>query len=113
MERVEREIKSLKPEHPDAKVEISGGINRPPLEESATAELLKLCQAAGKKLGITIDSAVVGGASDGNFAGLHTRVLDGLGAVGSGAHALTENVSITHLLERKNLLVELVREILK
>ena len=113
MERVEREIKSLKPAHPDAKIEISGGINRPPLEESATAELLKLCQAAGKKLGITIDSAVVGGASDGNFAGLHTRVLDGLGAVGSGAHALTENVSIPHLLERKNLLVELVREILK
>jgi glutamate carboxypeptidase len=113
MERVEREIKSLKTIHPEAKIEITGGINRPPLEERATKELLNLCEKAGKNIGITIDSAVVGGASDGNFAGIHTRVLDGLGAVGSGAHALTENVSIPHLEERTKLLIELVREILK
>jgi glutamate carboxypeptidase len=113
MERVEREIKSLKTTHPEAKIEISGGINRPPLEERSTKELFNLCEKAGKNIGITIDSAVVGGASDGNFAGIHTRVLDGLGAVGSGAHALTENVSIPHLEERTKLLIELVREILK
>ena len=45
--------------------------------------------------------------------GIHTRVLDGLGAVGSGAHALTENVSIPHMQERSKLLVEMVNEILK
>ena len=113
MERVEREIKSLKTIHPEARIEITGGINRPPLEERATKELFNLCEKAGKNIGIPIDSAVVGGASDGNFAGIHTRVLDGLGAVGSGAHALTENVSIPHLEERTKLLIELVREILK
>ena len=113
MERVEREIKSLKPSHPEARIEISGGINRPPLEEKSTSELMKLCEVSAKRIGIEIGSAVVGGASDGNFAGIHTRVLDGLGAVGSGAHALTENVSIPHLEERSKLLVELVREILK
>ncbi|MGA0902021.1 MAG: M20/M25/M40 family metallo-hydrolase [Candidatus Nanopelagicaceae bacterium] len=113
MERVENEIKSIKPSSAEARIEISGGINRPPLEEESTKELFKLCEISAKKLGITIGSAVVGGASDGNFAGIHTRVLDGLGAVGSGAHALTENVSIPHLEERSKLLVELVREILK
>ena len=65
------------------------------------------------KLGMArIGSAVVGGASDGNFAGIHTQVLDGLGAVGSGAHALTENISISHLEPRARLVVELVKEIL-
>jgi len=114
MERVEREIKSLKPSHPEARIEIAGGINRPPLEESATKELYEICTKAAAKLGIKpIGSAVVGGASDGNFAGIHTRVLDGLGAVGSGAHALTENVSIPHMEERSKLLVEMINEILK
>jgi glutamate carboxypeptidase len=59
-----------------------------------------------------IGSAVVGGASDGNFAGIYTQVLDGLGAVGSGAHALTENISVKDLEPRAKLLVELVKEIL-
>ncbi len=114
MERVEKEIRTLKPSHPEAKIEVTGGINRPPLEESATKELYEICEAAAKKLGIKpIGSAIVGGASDGNFAGIHTRVLDGLGAVGSGAHALTENVSIPHMQERSKLLVEMVNEILK
>jgi glutamate carboxypeptidase len=59
-----------------------------------------------------IGSAIVGGASDGNFAGIHTQVLDGLGAVGSGAHALTENISITDLEPRAKLLVALTKAIL-
>ncbi len=59
-----------------------------------------------------IGSAIVGGASDGNFAGIHTEVLDGLGAVGSGAHALTENISITDLEPRSKLLAALTRAIL-
>ncbi|MFZ9879685.1 MAG: acetylornithine deacetylase, partial [Candidatus Nanopelagicaceae bacterium] len=55
---------------------------------------------------------IVGGASDGNFAGIHTQVLDGLGAVGSGAHALTENISINDLEPRTKLLSALVKELL-
>ena len=54
MERVEREIKSLKTIHPEARIEISGGINRPPLEERATKELFNLCEKAGKNSVLSI-----------------------------------------------------------
>ena len=57
-------------------------------------------------------SASVGGASDGNFAGIHTKVLDGLGAVGGGAHAAHEHILASHLAPRSELLHELIKEIL-
>ena len=113
MERVKSGIYSLKTSHPEAKIEVSGGINRPPLEKSTTEFLYLKLEEVAERLGMgKIGSAVVGGASDGNFAGIHTQVLDGLGAVGSGAHALTENVSIKDLEPRTILLTELVKEIL-
>lgn len=113
MERVKSAIYALTPNHSDARIEVSGGINRPPLEKSATESLYLKLESVTEKLGMgKIGSAVVGGASDGNFAGIHTQVLDGLGAVGSGAHALTENVSIKDLEPRTRLLTALVKEIL-
>jgi len=113
MERVKSAIYALMPNHSDARIEVSGGINRPPLEKSATESLYLKLESVAEKLGMgKIGSAVVGGASDGNFAGIHTQVLDGLGAVGSGAHALTENVSIKDLEPRTKLLTALVKEIL-
>jgi glutamate carboxypeptidase len=113
MERVKSAIYALTPTNPEARIEVSGGINRPPLEKSATENLYLKLESVAAKLGMgEIGSAVVGGASDGNFAGIHTQVLDGLGAVGSGAHALTENISINDLEPRAKLLVELVKEIL-
>jgi len=113
MERVKSAIYALTPNHSDARIEVSGGINRPPLEKSATESLYLKLESVAEKLGMgKIGSAVVGGASDGNFAGIHTQVLDGLGAVGSGAHALTENVSIKDLEPRTKLLTALVKEIL-
>jgi glutamate carboxypeptidase len=113
MERVKSAIYALTPNHSDARIEVSGGINRPPLEKSATEPLYLKLESVAEKLGMgKIGSAVVGGASDGNFAGIHTQVLDGLGAVGSGAHALTENVSIKDLEPRTKLLTALVKEIL-
>jgi len=113
MERVKSAIYALSPNHSDARIEVSGGINRPPLEKSATESLYLKLESVVEKLGMgKIGSAVVGGASDGNFAGIHTQVLDGLGAVGSGAHALTENVSIKDLEPRTKLLTALVKEIL-
>ncbi len=113
MERVKSAIYSLTTTNPEARIEVSGGINRPPLEKSATEALYLKLENVAKKLGMDeIGSAVVGGASDGNFAGIHTQVLDGLGAVGSGAHALTENISIKDLEPRTKLLVAFVREIL-
>jgi glutamate carboxypeptidase len=113
MERVKSAIYSLTTNDPEARIEVSGGINRPPLEKSATEALYLKLENVAKKLGMDeIGSAVVGGASDGNFAGIYTQVLDGLGAVGSGAHALTENISIKDLEPRTKLLVAFVKEIL-
>jgi glutamate carboxypeptidase len=113
MERVKSAIYSLTTTNPEARIEVSGGINRPPLEKSATEALYLKLENVAKKQGMgEIGSAIVGGASDGNFAGIHTEVLDGLGAVGSGAHALTENISIKDLEPRTKLLVAFVKEIL-
>lgn len=113
MERIKSAIYALRAEHPEARVEVSGGINRPPLEASATKSLYEKFTKVTEKLGIPpIGSAIVGGASDGNFAGIHTEVLDGLGAVGSGAHALTEQIIISELEPRTRLLHALVTEIL-
>jgi len=113
MERVKMAIYALKPEHEGARIEVSGGINRPPLEKSATQSLYEKLETVANELRMgPIGSAIVGGASDGNFAGIHTEVLDGLGAVGSGAHALTENISITDLEPRTKLLAALTRAIL-
>ena len=113
MERVKMAIYALKPEHEGARIEVSGGINRPPLEKSATQSLYEKLETVASELGMgSIGSAIVGGASDGNFAGIHTEVLDGLGAVGSGAHALTENISINDLEPRSKLLAALTRAIL-
>ncbi len=113
MERVKMAIYALKPEHEGARIEVRGGINRPPLEKSATQSLYEKLETVANELRMgPIGSAIVGGASDGNFAGIHTEVLDGLGAVGSGAHALTENISITDLEPRSKLLAALTRAIL-
>ena len=113
MQRVQEAIKSLKAIHPEARIEVTGGINRPPLETSATQSLYEKCETVAKQLGMApLGSASVGGASDGNFAGIHTQVLDGLGAVGEGAHATHEHILASHLEPRSNLLAALVKEIL-
>jgi len=113
MQRVQSAIHSLTTIHSDAKLEVTGGINRPPLETSATQAIYEKCEAVAKNLGMTpLGSASVGGASDGNFAGIHTHVLDGLGAVGEGAHATHEHILASHLQPRSRLLAALVREIL-
>ena len=65
-------------------------------------------QAAAARLGIPIDEGTSGGGSDGNTTSLHTATLDGLGAVGDGAHAAHEHLSIRHLVERTALLAELL-----
>ncbi|MBU3692687.1 MAG: M20 family metallopeptidase [Candidatus Nanopelagicaceae bacterium] len=113
MQRVQEAIKTLKPIHPEAKIEVTGGINRPPLETSATTALYEKCEAVAKQLGqAPLGSASVGGASDGNFAGIHTQVLDGLGAVGNGAHATHEHILASYLEPRSALLAALAKEIL-
>lgn len=111
--RVDEAIRAFKPTNKDARIEISGGLNRPPLEPSSTRYLYERAEKVAEKMGMTLGGASVGGASDGNFAAAAgAQVLDGLGAVGSGAHALSEWVSISAIDERIHFLHNLIEDLL-
>ncbi|WP_407935711.1 M20 family metallopeptidase [Jatrophihabitans cynanchi] len=112
--RVDRAMRSLRPVLNGAEVIVSGGPNRPPLEPGASRSLYLLACALSESLGLPApQSASVGGASDGNFtAGVGTPTLDGLGAVGGGAHADHEHVLVDALPGRTALLVALIAELL-
>lgn len=113
-DRVDAAMHALTVTLPGAAVEILGGRNRPPMEESAARDLFTEAVAIGEELGLTpFDGIAVGGASDGNYtAGIGVPTLDGCGAVGGGAHAETEHVSVSMIAERTTLLTELVRRVL-
>jgi glutamate carboxypeptidase len=108
--RLDRKFRSLRPFDKVCRLEISGGINRPPLERTpAVVGLFRKAQAAARELGFEVDEASVGGGSDGNFtAALGIPTLDGLGAVGEGAHALNESVVISEIPRRTALLARLI-----
>jgi len=112
--RVDTAIRALKPLHPEARIEITGGLNRPPLETTSTMELYERAEKVAARIGMPpLGHASVGGASDGNFAAAAgAKVLDGLGAVGSGAHATTESISIKALEERSAFLHEFIKDLL-
>lgn len=105
-----RKLHSLKPILAGAKLEIRGGVNRPPLERSpAVGVLFALAKAKMTRMGLPLDEASTGGGSDGNLtAGLGVPTLDGLGAVGNGAHSPREHVLIRALPERAALLAALL-----
>ena len=115
LERIEKALHQLTPQHPDARIEISGGINRPPLETSSTLELYEKLEAVAKSLGMpAIGHASVGGASDGNLAAAAgAKVLDGLGADGHGAHAPSEYIKISTIEPRIKLTNAFLIELLK
>ncbi len=112
-QRMAKTILGLQPVHPGAALVISGGMNRPPWEISASGErLFQLAQRAGARLGLELWPAGTGGGSDGNFtAALGTPTLDGLGPVGEDAHALTEWVDVSSLAVRSALLAELLMDL--
>ena len=114
MERVERALRAITPLHPEARIEVVGGINRPPLELTATAELYQTLESVAKRLGLPeVGSASVGGASDGNFAAAAgAKVLDGLGAVGDGAHAPHEHILSSSIPGRIALLAAFIKELM-
>ena len=113
LERIDNAIRTLKSDV--AKVEVTGGINRPPLEESSTSELHAKFEKVAASLGFPeIGKASVGGASDGNLAAAAgAKVLDGLGAVGHGAHAPTEFINVSYLEPRIKLTNTFIVELLK
>jgi glutamate carboxypeptidase len=108
-ELVERNVHSLEPFHPAARLEIHGGVNRPPMERAQAANLFRQARELGHHLGMELDEAFTGGGSDGNFtAALGIPTLDGLGAVGDGAHARHEHILIRALPRRLALLAALL-----
>jgi len=104
--RIERKFASLKAGDKRCSLVISGGINRPPMERTrGTVKLFERAQVLAKELGIDLKEASTGGASDGNFtSALGVPTLDGMGAVGEGAHASHESILIEHLAPRTALL---------
>ena len=113
-DRVDSAIRGLRPVLSGAVLDVRGGPNRPPLERSASEALYDRARAVAARLGLPdLTCAAVGGASDGNFtAGVGTPTLDGLGAVGGGAHAEDEHVIVSELPGRTSLLRALVADLL-
>jgi glutamate carboxypeptidase len=107
---LEKQFASLKPFDKRCTIEVSGGLNRPPLERSAGVQrLFKLAQNLASDLDVTLEESSTGGGSDGNFtAALGVPTLDGLGAVGEGAHAPNESLLIDRIADRTALLAKLV-----
>ena len=114
LKRVDAAIRNLKAVNSDARYEITGGFNRPPLETSSTMALYERAEKVAKELGMPhLGHASVGGASDGNFAAAAgAQVLDGLGAIGDGAHAAHEWVDISTLEIRSTFLHALIKDLL-
>ena len=112
-DRLEAEMSRLTATLAGARVEVSGGMNRPPMHESMTKELFAIAEKVADDYGITgLRGVAVGGGSDGNLtAAVGVRTLDGLGAVGAGAHAETEHVQLDAMPERAALVAGLVQTI--
>jgi glutamate carboxypeptidase len=110
---IDRRLRSLKSFNRKCRLEISGVINRPPMERTpGVAALYKKAAAIARHLGWKLEEAAVGGGSDGNFtAALGIPTLDGLGGVGEGAHATHESILISELPRRAALLAGLIETI--
>jgi len=107
---IDEKMHSLRAQDSRCKVEVTGGINRPPMERSERGVMLYHRAArVGESLGLKIDEQSTGGGSDGNFtAALGVPTLDGLGAVGEGAHAVHESILVQHIAPRVALLAGLI-----
>ncbi len=107
---LEKKFRRLKPFDKRCAIEITGGLNRPPMERSAgIVQLFRLAQKLGRELGVQVEESMTGGGSDGNFtAALGVATLDGLGAVGEGAHAANESILTDRIADRTALLAKLL-----
>jgi glutamate carboxypeptidase len=106
---IERAIRAIEPSTPGTALDIEGGLRVPPMERTERNRALwGEAVAAGERLDLHLDEYTSGGASDGNTTSRYCATLDGLGAIGDGAHALHEAVSIAGMVERAALLAELL-----
>jgi glutamate carboxypeptidase len=112
-QELEKKFAALKPFDPDCSIELSGGINRPPMERTeGTVRLFGLAQGIAQSMGWKLEESSTGGGSDGNFtSALGVSTLDGLGALGEGAHAPHESVVIQELPQRTALLTTLIQSV--
>jgi glutamate carboxypeptidase len=110
---LERKFQLLQRFDPGCTIELSGGINRPPMERTTgTARLFQIAKEQGAALGMELAEASTGGGSDGNFtSALGVPTLDGLGAVGEGAHASNESILLEELPRRTALLAALIQSL--
>lgn len=98
MRHIERRLHALRPIHKGARLKITGGFDRPPLERKMCAALFARAKSIAEQMKLTLGECTAGGGSDGNFTGaLGVPTLDGLGAVGHGAHSSCEYV-LTHAM---------------
>ncbi len=107
---IERRFAALRPRDARCSLQLTGGINRPPMERTrGTVALFRRARALAAELGLALEEASTGGASDGNFtSALGIPTLDGMGAVGEGAHARHESVLVEHLAPRTALLAGMI-----
>jgi glutamate carboxypeptidase len=112
-DRVDRAFRQIRPVVDGTRIDIVGGPNRPPLDREASAALFEMAGRVADRLGLgSLEGVAVGGGSDGNFtAGLGVPTLDGLGAVGTNAHAEGEYVLVDAMAERAALLAGLIASI--
>jgi glutamate carboxypeptidase len=107
---LEKRFRALRPFDKRCAIEVAGGLNRPPMERSpGVVRLFRKAQALGREMGVELGESLSGGGSDGNFtAALGIPTLDGLGAVGEGAHAPHENIRVDRIADRTALIAKLL-----
>lgn len=112
-EQIESKFLGLQPEDPRCSIKVSGGIRKLPLERThEVARLFRLAQSISTEYGIDLGEASVGGCSDGNTtAAMGVPTLDGLGAVGEGAHAAHESILVSRIADRAALIATLVHRL--
>src|SRR6266852_2544518 len=109
LRKIESRLRGLRPILPGAKIEMRGGFNRPPLERKVSAELFERASSLARQMGFTTGEGIAGGGSDGSLtAALGIPTLDGLGAVGDGAHSPGEYVIARTMPQRAALLAALL-----
>jgi glutamate carboxypeptidase len=110
---LEKKFRSLKPFDKRCTIEVTGGLNRPPMERSkAIVKLFRKARALAAQMGVALEESMTGGGSDGNFtAALGVPTLDGLGGVGEGAHAVNESILVDRIVDRTALIARLLADL--